>query len=48
MARDLAVQQGGYLRLLDTPSAGATFIVGLPALATSVIQESHERTADLA
>ena len=31
VARQLTVKLGGYLRLVDSPALGATFVLGLPA-----------------
>lgn len=43
VAHDLALREGGYLRLIEAPGRGATFVVGLQAA-----WERHEQRADLA
>lgn len=46
IARQLAREQGGSLRLLETSSRGTTFVVGLPASAdTNIRHDANQRSA---
>lgn len=41
-ARDLCAELGGYLRLIDSPAPGTTFVLGLPTVRSG---SGHARTA---